>query len=501
MSKFNKTTPGAKTATTNLAGGDAYAQSPELELISILLTSFADDSFYRKETNTFNRLNALLAKVNPEFAAKAAVYARNEFGMRSITHVLSSEIAKYISGKSWAKDFYTAVVKRPDDMTEIFSYHLAHNGKETNAMRKGFGKAFAKFSGQSLAKYKGNSKDFKLVDVVKLVHPPRSEKNAAAIAELIAGTLKSADTWEANMTKAGQNAKNDQEKEAFKKDVWVKLLNENKLKYIALIRNLRNIIQQAPEVLPLALTKLQDERSIRKSLVFPFSFMTAYDEISKLPSSKEVRDTMVALSTAIDISLKNVPVFDGETVVVLDTSGSMGENHAQLGMKTPFVIGALFSAALLKSNRCDFLTFDASARYINLNPLDSTMTLAKSIRFDGNDTNFHSIFYALNKKYDRIIILSDMQGWVGGRAPKAAFSEYKTKFNANPKVYSFDLKNYGTMQFAEQNVFAIAGYSDKVFDLMQKMEQDKNALLNTIKSLKFEDYFAGGEKKDKFVAQ
>jgi hypothetical protein len=39
------------------------------------------------------------------------------------------------------------------------------------------------------------------------------------------------------------------------------------------------------------------------------------------------------------------------------------------------------------------------------------------------------------------------------------------------------------MQFPENNVFAIAGFSEKIFDIMKLMEADKNALLNTIKSV------------------
>ena len=84
MAFFNKK---AKTATetTNHAGGAAYKQTPELELVSILLTSFAQDQFYRSANQTFADLGKLVKQVEPDFAAKAAIYARNEFGMRSIT--------------------------------------------------------------------------------------------------------------------------------------------------------------------------------------------------------------------------------------------------------------------------------------------------------------------------------------------------------------------------------------------------------------------------------
>lgn len=460
-----------------MAGGLAYSQSPELELVSILLTSFANDTFYKSADDTFGRLISLIIDCDKEFVAKAAVYARKQFGMRSISHVVASELAVHIQGKEWAKKFYTAIINRPDDMGEILSYHTAKNGKIPNAMKKGFAKAFDNFSKYQLAKYRGEGKGFKLIDVVNLVHPVPVEKNAEAINALVKGELKSFDTWESELTKAGQTATSEDEKAEFKKDVWVNLVKEKKIGYFALLRNLRNIIEQAPEVMPDALKMLVDENLIKKSLVLPFRFTTAFEEITKINNGQIVRSVLMALNTALDISVANVPKFDGDTLVVLDVSGSMAGRPAQ--------IGALFSAVLIKSNNADFMTFSDNAHYRNVNPIDSTITIANSLKFASGGTNFHAIFKTANKKYNRIIILSDMQGWKGYDTPVADFNLYKQSTGANPFVYSFDLNSHGSMQFPEQNVFALAGFSEKVFDVMKLLEQDKKALVNTIKKQDF----------------
>lgn len=473
MSKFNTATKPTKTV--NLAGGEAYSQTPELELVSILLTSFANDKFYEKATDTYERLKQLVKLCDKKFVAQAAIYARTQFGMRSITHVVASELAKHIGGEKWAKNFYTGVVYRPDDMLEILSYHTSKNGKVTNAIKNGFAKAFDKFDRYSLAKYRGEGKGFKLVDVVNLVHPKPTDKNKEAIDALIKGNLKSFDTWESQLTEAGQKATNENEKAEFKKEVWIGLVKERKIGYFALLRNLRNIIEQAPEVIIEALEMLVDEKLIKKSLVLPFRFTTAFDEIAKLTDGKIVRQVLMALNKAVDIAVSNVPVFDGETLVVLDVSGSMQGKPAQ--------IGSLFSAVLIKSNNADFMVFSDNAAYRNVNPMDSTITIANSIRFASGGTNFQAIFNTANKKYDRVVILSDMQGWVGYNAPTVQFNAYKQRVGANPFLYSFDLNGYGSMQFPEQNVFAIAGFSEKIFDIMKLMEVDKKALVNTIKQV------------------
>ena len=42
---------------------------------------------------------------------------------------------------------------------------------------------------------------------------------------------------------------------------------------------------------------------------------------------------------------------------------------------------------------------------------------------------------------------------------------------------------YGTLQFPENNVFALAGFSDKVFDIIELLKTDRKALLNEVKSI------------------
>lgn len=491
MSRFNTLTKG-KTKTTNLAGGDAYTQTPELELLSILLTSFVSDSFYRSADDTLTRLKEVLGKVDPKFAAKAAIFARDKFGMRSITHALSGELTPYISGQDWGKNFYDKVVVRPDDMTEILSYYIANmtdsnNPKFPNSIKKGFAKAFDKFDDYQIAKYKNERKEVKLIDVVNLFRPVPTTKNSKALEELVNGTLKSSGTWESELSNAGQDASSKQEVEKRKNQVWSELLSERKIGYFALLRNLRNIINQAPDAIPMACDLLADEKMIAKSRVLPFRYKTAHDEISKLDSNRQTRDIIVAIDKALDTSVSNVPKFAGETLVVIDTSGSMRGGYyfgnRNPDRKSPAEISSLFGAILAKSNNCDVMTFDTTARYETYNPNDSVSSIKDSFSFNGGGTNFHNIFKTANKAYDRIIILSDMQGWIGRYTPVKEYNEYKKRFGCNPYIYSWDLQGYGTMQFPENNVFCLAGFSDKVFDIMKWLETDRNIVYSMIDAI------------------
>ena len=218
---------------------------------------------------------------------------------------------------------------------------------------------------------------------------------------------------------------------------------------------------------------LESEHLIKKSLVLPFRFITAFNELAKM--NMNTGQALISLSKAVDISLNNVPKFEGSTLVVLDVSGSMNGK--------PSEIGSLFAAVLLKNNNADFIKFSDNAKYENVNTLDSTITISSGIKFANGGTNFHSIFQVANKPYDRIIILSDMQGWIGGNSPMKSFKEYKTRTGANPFIYSFDLNSYGNMQFPENKVFCLSGFSDKVFNIMALLEKDKNALRKAIEEV------------------
>ena len=525
MSKFNEKKVAYKAEkTVNLAVGEAYKESNKLELVSILLTSFVQNSFYEKEDQTNNRLIDLIGKTQPDFVAKSALYARNEFGMRSISHITAAELAKYLSNLPWAKNFYNKIVRRPDDMMEILAYYMKKkDNKITNSMKKGFAEAISRFDAYQLGKWRGEGKDFKLVDIANLVHPvpTQGEKflvtvnrqeyidilnkklslkkkvedkkeiekklnwvksqegetiKIHALEALVIDLLRSKDTWESELSKAGQIANNEDEKQYLKKDAWTTLLNEEKIGYFSLVRNLRNIIEQAPDMVDKACELLTKTNLIKKSLVLPFRFITAFEEIEKLNGdTTNIRKVMKALNQAIELSCINVPKFNGKTLVIIDVSGSM---NGRVGK-----IASLFGSVLVKSNDCDVLVFDTNAHYINVNTSDSITTISSKLNFNGGGTDFHCIFKKINKPYDRLIFLSDMQGWVGYNTPKSEFEQYCKAFNCSPNIFSFDLAGHGTLQFPENKVYALAGFSDKIFEIMGMLEQDRQSLIHKIESV------------------
>lgn len=482
MSKYSKH---LQHTYTNLAGGEAFEGSPKLQLVSLLLSSFLTPQYYSSETDQEQRLqSAVLALGDKRFAGRAAVYARNVFGMRSITHALIGILSHHVKDVSWLRPVVKDVIRRPDDALEIVSYILSRYGKPIpNAVKRGVRDAIVEFDEYALTKYKASGSKFGMVDLFNLVHPaPKNEAQADVFKRLIDGTLVGADTWEVGLSEA--------KSEAEKAAVWSHLLRENKLGYLALVRNLRNILMQADrETIQLAAERLVNPEVIKKSLVFPFQFQVAYEAVSGLinPHSDLI---LTAISKAMDISLDNVPSLSGETAVVLDISGSMGITGSFT--KSPGDIGSVFAAAILKKNpSSDFVMFAERSALQEVERSNSIIDITKNIlklsRYGsglGGGTDFSSIFSSLKKPYDRIIILSDMQSWresyYGKKSANQMFKEYCAKREASPTVFSFDLQGYGSLQFPEKNIVCVSGFSSEVFKFMEAVETGIEQIVDDI---------------------
>lgn len=487
MTRFRTKTATVKPDTENLAGGEAFTESPELELISMLLTSFTQDQYHRSADDGLSRMRMLVHAIpDKRFVAKAAAYARNVFGMRSITHAVIGELVRSVKGEDWVKYAVANTVRRPDDALEM----LAYVGKPVpNSLKKGLALAIQKFDEYSLAKYRGENTDCKMVDLFNLVHPvPQSVEQGTMWNKLMNGKLKSKDTWEVNVSAAGSDAH-------AKKAAWTELIESGKIGYFALLRNLRNILHHAPNVVPQAIELLKQESRIKKSLVLPFRYLTAYRQIEKEPGVDQILEGLI---DACEISLNNVPVFEGKTLTVVDTSGSMYMRTSEKSSVVPADIAFLMAAAFAKKQDGDFMIFATIAGYESVVGTAALKFAVDSGRLQGkyaHGTNFQAIFEAASKPYDRIVIFSDMQAWETRQAhsyygnqyndtsiPSKMLAAYRQRHKVNSHIFSVDMSGYGSLQFPENRVYAMAGFSEKIFDVMALFEQDHEALINTIKN-------------------
>ncbi|NBQ67376.1 MAG: TROVE domain-containing protein [Nitrosomonadaceae bacterium] len=476
--------------TFNVAGGTAFKQSPELELAALaftqLLSTKGDNNFYTTEKAQVERIKAAVQR-DPYYAAQVAYSSRHEHGLRSISHVITACIAHYVKGQNWTKDFFLVMFRRVDDMMETVAAYRELFGVNyiPNALKAGIREAFNHFDRYSLAKYQGKDKDPSLADLMNLVHPVGNHLNRGALAALAMNVLKVEDTWEAELSAAGQTG-------ASKAAVWRKLLANDDLGYLALLRNLRNIVETNDRVLiEAALERISDGKAIKKALILPFQLLTAYNRLRvDLLHNPWLGATLQALITAVDTATTNVKAFPGRLVVVMDQSGSMRTGRG-VDEQTVAQIASLFSAVLLKSNPgADFVMFDDHGRYTQINTDRSIIKMKEQIDgvFTGGGTNHAAAVRTLNRAYDYIVWLSDEQGWANGRnianSAAAELAKYNQRFNVSPTVFSFNLNSQdGTMQFPESQVVALAGWSFKTLDLLAAIQRGGEFMVTSLKAI------------------
>lgn len=505
MSKFNTSTIGAD-KTSNHEGALAYKMSPELELYSAVCTSTLSPQFYTPNTeNTLNRIRDLIKQVSPDFVAKLAVYAREDMHLRSIPLVLVVELAK-VSTPEYTNGLISSVtervIQRPDEITEILGYYaMANNragskklGKLSNQLKKGISASFHKFNEYQFSKYNRKT-DIRLRDALFLTHPKPKDNNEKELFRKIAeDTLEAPDTWEVKMSEAG---KADTEVTT-KKQVWEDMIDSGKFGFMAMLRNLRNIIEADVSIrhIEKVCDKLSNRDNVIKSKQFPFRFLSAYRMIinnSHKNSSIEPL-VMAALEMAMVHSAENIPMFEGQKIkIASDVSGSMWSKISEKSTIEMYDIGIVLS--MLLQHRCQkVITGIFGTSYLEQelpknNILANSMKMSDLSRKVGWATNGHLIIEdAINKRQDldRIMIFTDLQMWdcsslydtTSHRSSiKKAWSTYK-KMYPKCKLYIFDLAGYGTspLSIRDNDVNLIAGWSNDIFNIMSNIENGGETL-------------------------
>lgn len=527
MGKFN-TKAKEKTITTH-QGGTGYEWPVEIELV-LLMAAGLTAKYYQAEKAVIKQLDELIDKVarkDKYLLAQIIIYTRSVLGQRSITHYAAARMAQILAGEEWGKRFFSkrqrkgndgGVVWRLDDIMEIAGAYMHVNGatelKLTNAMKKGFASALEGADPYELAKYKMQSSDIKLVDIVNLVHPKAEGETKEAIIALLKGELKEFDTRQsantetgkqvAEAVKTGEVKKEDKErvlKEAKSKN-YRDLIESNKMGYMDLIRNLRNIVKTDDTIIDTDAfkTMLTSRKLITQSLVFPHQIDLAFEVVLKEMSAPVVRKLAPLVAQAYEESVANVKELNmsGRTAVVIDTSASMyGGSYRPLvingektnGRRMPMEKAALVGATLAKGLGADLYQFSDICKSIRYNPMDSIHSIANEVMRRkgevGYGTYLSRVWETLAKsgRYERVFLLSDMQ--VADKA-QVALKDFKRTHNINPYIYSIDLCGYGTSAVKPgDRVFPLGGYSAAIYETAKAYETDPKALLNEIKKIKF----------------
>ncbi|GAA4418931.1 TROVE domain-containing protein [Nibrella viscosa] len=500
--KFNQSAT-EKAETVNHEGAKAYAMTPALELYSAVATTMLSDISYESAFHRLARIRTLVRKVSPTFVAQLALYAREQLYLRSAPVVLIGELAKHHHGDSLISRTVARVVQRPDEITELLAYYqLTNNRQETKKLgrlskqlQKGLRIAFNKFDEYQFAKY-NRAAQVKLRDALFLVHPKAKDEAQQVIFDrIVTNTLQPPYTWENELSSLGKQPFADEaaKKTAFR-NKWEELVASGRLGYMATLRNLRNMLDAEVSVATIqrVCDLLGDAAAVDRAKQLPFRFLAAYREIKSVKSG-HVAMLNDALETALQLSVANLRGFTAETRVVIacDVSGSMQVSVSARSKVRLYDIGLLLG--MLLQSKCKNVLcglFGDTWKTVNLpgrNVLANVEELYRREGEVGYSTNGYLVIDDLiNRNYiaDKVMLFTDTQLWDSrtnnmsqDNTIEAKWAAYK-QLAPNASLYLFDLAGHKNvpLQVESNDVYLLAGWSDKVFDVLQALEDGESAL-------------------------
>lgn len=369
-------------------GAPAKRITPEQELRrSVMCCMLWEDTFYEDGVSIAERIKNLVSQVKPENVANMAIEVREKMKLRHAPLWIVNAMAPLSSHKHLVADTLARVIQRPDELTEFLALYWKNKRVPiSKQIKKGLAKAFLKFDAYQLAKYNRNN-NIKLRDVLFLCHAkPQNSEQESVWKQLIDGTLPSPDTWEVALS-TGKN----------KKETWERLLSENKLGALALIRNLRNMykVNVDKNLIINALDNMKTER------ILPFRFISAAKYAPQLEDKlEEIMFKCIA----------NKDKLPGKTILLIDVSGSMESGISNNSELVRWEAAA--SLAILAQQICEEVSVYLFNCDLHALPSRKGFALRDAIAQEvGGGTELGYAVKQINKceKYDRLIVITDEQ--------------------------------------------------------------------------------------------
>jgi 60 kDa SS-A/Ro ribonucleoprotein len=276
---------------------------------SVLSCLLWENEFYESGELIADRIRSLVDQVfahNPKnlnLIADLAIEARGKFNLRHVPLLLLCKLIEHGRGEAGVGDVINIVIQRADEMGELLAMYWANTKNKHMVpaqLRKGLARAITKFDEYQLAKYDRDGK-VKLRDVFRLARPiPANAEQEALWGRAVKRELVTPDTWEVALSGG-----------ADKKATFERLITEDNLGYLALLRNLRNMAQAGVDS-ELVVNAIVARKGAHR--VFPFRYVAA---------ARAAPQFEPALDIALREAIAQMQPFSGKTVVLVDVSGSM----------------------------------------------------------------------------------------------------------------------------------------------------------------------------------
>jgi hypothetical protein len=507
-------------------GGAGHTRDVLGELFTLAVTNLVGEhTFYEPggaRDERFVHLVHAATRTDPGWVARFAPWLRTTCNLRSASLVMAVEYIR--AGGPDGDRVLDAVCQRADEPAEALAYYQAtNNGRRAiaNRVRKGVAAAAVRlYTERSALKYDGDGRAWRMGDVLDLTHPvPRDERQAALFRWLLDRRHDWADSdrpdlarpdgtrFAAHLPLVAANRRLlalpvDQRRTLIGQPdaaerlraagmtweslagwlqgsmdaaAWCSVIPS--MGYMAQLRNLRNFDQAGvpDEVAERVAAKLADPDEVAASRQLPFRFFSAYREV---PSDRWGH----ALERALRASLGNVPILHGRTLVLVDTSSSMGGGISGRSKVTSCEVGALLALAFAHRNEVDLHGYagDGRGRVTFAHPITAGESVLRAMdRFTariGEVGHGTMTVEAIQETYRRgrharVLVVTDGQAFPSHRGT------VDSVVPADVPLFTFTTVGYRTTHApsGRGNRHELGGFSDATFTLLAALEARRSA--------------------------
>ncbi|QGQ94261.1 TROVE domain-containing protein [Paenibacillus psychroresistens] len=474
----------------------AYERTLEEQYVQTLMTNTLANTFYADQTQLLmeaNEIHDQMLKKDPNFAAKAIVYARNEGYMR-IQPIYGLAKLSSVRPELFA-EIFSKVIRIPSDLFDFMTIlESMGRGQGGRAIKRAVKLFLREVSEYWAMKYNGRGRGFNLADVISTAHPIAKDPTQEALFRYLLN--KEADLsliLQIQAMEKLKSAETDSERIHWitagkltyevvtgviqpSKAVWEAILYQ--MPTFALLRHL-NALDRAGVLegnQDYIAARLTDQIALQKAKILPFRFVNAFHHVN----APVIKD---ALREAVDITFRNVPAVEGKTAIFLDISGSMQGDLLE--------IGSVFAYALYKKTRGHGLFWLFNTEVIDAKPslYDSILTQASQIKAGGGTDTGAPIkeLIARKRKVDNIIIITDEQQNSGSHF-YSELARYRKAVNREVIAFIIDIAPYRSVMVPPQdpNTYYIYGWSDTILQYIANMTQGYAGMVDSIKATEFD---------------
>lgn len=421
MSKMNTRRPSPPPIFT--ANGARATNIPPLAQLRRTVSTcllWENDAFEDGESIAV-RIASLVRVCSPPDIAALALEVRSQLNLRHVPLLLLRELACHPDRARFPQvvsQALAATIQRPDEIPEFLRIYWKDGRRPiSKQVKRGLAWALKKFNEYSISKYKAEGTELSIRDVMFLVHAKPKDsyerhvkadrKREKTYGPAVGGVhdlrphealynriaekkLVTPDTWETQLS-AG----------ADKRATFTRLILQDKLGYMALLRNLRNMNDAGVDhsLINAAIRARQGGAD----KVLPFRFIMA---------ARSAMPFFSALDDAMQANMAEMPRLPGRTLVLVDNSGSMYQ--AKVSAKSDMDrADAAQGVAVIARGICEHArVFSFSTgRPVEI-PAYKGLALPEAINratMHGGTELGAAVMYLNSLPHDRIIVISDEQ--------------------------------------------------------------------------------------------